>query len=168
MSKEYLDKDGNPTTKYIERGKKCSSTKLSEEWKETVGKKAKDKRKETMSSTEWKETIGKEQARKQSQVMKEDGKRRGKLSSTTKLYTKSRWYKVYNYKNELVYSMIPAKKLNLISKGLATSTKEKPMGYNLSSKVSLNCLKKMHLMGMYVEEFTPKVYEIDEWIRKTK
>jgi len=58
LYKQKLTKEKNNSN--ILGGQKCSATKQSQEWKDSIGKEAIEKHKITKSSQEWKDSIGKE------------------------------------------------------------------------------------------------------------
>ena len=122
---------------------------LSKEWKETVGKEAVKKHKETKNSLEWKETVGKEAKRKSSETQLKKGK----------------WFRVL-YKNKVIYNLVPLKCVCALSQSLLKTSKEKPLGHSKNSKINLNRLKKLDLIGYYIEIVKPTEYEMENYFRK--
>jgi hypothetical protein len=156
-----VDKNGNSIASSATKNQ--SKTKNSKEWKESVGKDSKRKELETKSSEEWQENIWKPAMEKRSELIgsKEWKESVGEEAKLKGAFTKSngKAFNIYNRHNEVLFSNIMSENIIKISKALRNATFDKPMGSNRLSKLGLNKLKKLHMIGMYVKEITLNSYK---------
>jgi len=136
----YTDENGIKTTLAKEQGKKSSKTKQSNTWWDNIKDSTMFKRNETIQNIiifeGFKITI----------------KEKNRINMKRTKLLKTKRFNLYNNKNELILENTIKQELDKISKALFKSTKENYLGKSINSKLNLNRLNKLHLIGYYVIE----------------